>query len=165
MPLGPSPDFYCTRCDTFDIAPHQHCPRSGTPEMYECSENGCQDCLDAEGPRAPAAGPAYGGAPRPCNGCGNVVRGPHACPGPGKDTEDYRKAHDHDWELVLVSIDPPRRIETVKALREVIPGLGLKEALALASDLPRRILDHVSRYSAEDTQKRLQECGARTRVQ
>lgn len=23
IPLGPSPDFYCTRCDIFDISPHK----------------------------------------------------------------------------------------------------------------------------------------------
>lgn len=24
FPLGPSPDFYCTTCDVFDIEPHEH---------------------------------------------------------------------------------------------------------------------------------------------
>lgn len=53
-----------------------------------------------------------------------------------------------------------QKIKTIKALRSVIDGLGLKEAKAFTDDAPCTIKENVNKEEAESIKKTLEEAGA-----
>ena len=52
------------------------------------------------------------------------------------------------------------KIKVIKAVREVIAGLGLAEAKALVEGIPAKIKEGVSKDEAEEIKKKLAEVGA-----
>ena len=65
---------------------------------------------------------------------------------------------------VVLEDSGPKRVETVKALREVI-GVGSRQALAWVVDPPVRVATDLSRASADRVRARLEQAGARSRVE
>jgi large subunit ribosomal protein L7/L12 len=53
-----------------------------------------------------------------------------------------------------------KKIQVIKVVRELVPGLGLKEAKDLVESAPKPILEAVPRDAAEAAQTRLQDAGA-----
>lgn len=53
-----------------------------------------------------------------------------------------------------------KKINVIKAVREVIPGLGLKEAKTLVESAPANIKEGISKDEAEEITKKLKEAGA-----
>ena len=52
------------------------------------------------------------------------------------------------------------KIKVIKAVREIISGLGLAEAKALVEGIPAKIKEAVSKDEAEEIKKKLEEVGA-----
>lgn len=57
-----------------------------------------------------------------------------------------------------------KKINVIKAVRELIPGLGLKEAKTLVEGAPANIKEAVSKEEAEEMAKKLKEAGAEVEV-
>ena len=52
------------------------------------------------------------------------------------------------------------KIKVIKIVREVIPGLGLKEAKELVEGAPKTLKEAVSKEAAEEMKKKFEELGA-----
>jgi large subunit ribosomal protein L7/L12 len=52
------------------------------------------------------------------------------------------------------------KIKVIKIVREVIPGLGLKEAKELVEGAPKTLKEAVSKEAAEELKKKFEELGA-----
>ena len=52
------------------------------------------------------------------------------------------------------------KIATIKAVRELVPGLGLKEAKDLVESAPKDILTGVKKEEAEEAKEKLEKAGA-----
>lgn len=57
-----------------------------------------------------------------------------------------------------------QKIPVIKVVRELVPGLGLKEAKELVESAPQPIKKGVSKDEAADAKKRLEEVGASVEV-
>ena len=53
-----------------------------------------------------------------------------------------------------------QKIKVIKVVREVIPGLGLKEAKELVEGAPKTLKEAVSKEAAEEMKKKFEEVGA-----
>ncbi len=57
-----------------------------------------------------------------------------------------------------------KKINVIKAIRELIPGLGLKEAKELVEGAPSKVKEGISKDEAENIAKKLKEAGAEVEV-
>lgn len=61
---------------------------------------------------------------------------------------------------VVLKDGGPKKIQVIKVVRELIQGLGLKEAKDLVESAPRPILENVPKDQAEAAKQKLEEAGA-----
>ncbi len=64
-----------------------------------------------------------------------------------------------EFDVVMTSFGA-EKIKVIKAVREIISGLGLAEAKALVEGIPAKIKEAVSKDEAEEIKKKLEEVGA-----
>lgn len=64
-----------------------------------------------------------------------------------------------EFDVVLESFGD-KKINVIKAVREAVPGLGLKEAKTLVEGAPATVKEQVSKAEAEELKKKLEEAGA-----
>jgi large subunit ribosomal protein L7/L12 len=57
-----------------------------------------------------------------------------------------------------------KKINVIKTVRELLPGLGLKEAKALVEGAPCVVKEGISKEEAQDIAKKLQEAGGEVEV-
>ena len=57
-----------------------------------------------------------------------------------------------------------QKIKVIKVVREVIPGLGLKEAKELVDSTPKTLKEGVSKEAAEEIKKKFAEVGATVEI-
>ena len=57
-----------------------------------------------------------------------------------------------------------KKINVIKAVREIVPGLGLKDAKALVEGAPSNVKEGVSKDEAEEISKKLKESGAEVEI-
>ena len=76
-----------------------------------------------------------------------------AAPAEVKDTFD-----------VILQEAGANKIGTIKAVREVKPGLGLAEAKTLVEGAPKAVLEGVNKVEAEAAKKKLEEAGAKVEL-
>ena len=62
---------------------------------------------------------------------------------------------------VVLEAAGEKKIQVIKVVRELVSGLGLKEAKDLVESAPKPILEGVAKDAAEAAQKKLQEAGAK----
>lgn len=60
---------------------------------------------------------------------------------------------------VVLTAGGPNKIASIKAVREVSPGLGLADAKKLVESAPVTIIEGVAKDAAEDAKKKLEEAG------
>ncbi|GAB0104800.1 50S ribosomal protein L7/L12 [Nocardia sp. JMUB6875] len=65
-----------------------------------------------------------------------------------------------EFDLVLESFGD-KKIQVIKAMREIIPGLGLKEAKDLVEAAPKAVLEKVDKDAAEAARIKLEAAGAK----
>ena len=61
---------------------------------------------------------------------------------------------------VILKDGGAQKIKVIKVVREVIPGLGLKEAKELVEGAPKTLKEAVSKEAAEEMKKKFEELGA-----
>ena len=69
-----------------------------------------------------------------------------------------------DFDVVLASVPPDKKIAVIKAVREVKPGLGLADAKKLVEDAPKAVLEEVNKEDAEAAKKKLEDAGAKVEL-
>jgi len=85
-----------------------------------------------------------------------------AAGGAGADASEEDKTYD-----VLLSSYGDKKINVIKVVREVIDGLGLKEAKDLVDavdNAPSKIKEGVSKQEAEQIKKKFEEAGAQVNI-
>ncbi|MEZ5210281.1 MULTISPECIES: 50S ribosomal protein L7/L12 [unclassified Gordonia (in: high G+C Gram-positive bacteria)] len=68
-------------------------------------------------------------------------------------------AEQDEFDVVLESAGD-KKIQVIKVVREVVSGLGLKEAKDLVESAPKALLEKVSKEDAEAAKAKLEEAGA-----
>ncbi len=68
-----------------------------------------------------------------------------------------------EFDVVLESAGD-KKIQVIKVVREVVSGLGLKEAKDLVESAPKAILEKVAKDAAEAAKEKLEGAGAKVSV-
>jgi large subunit ribosomal protein L7/L12 len=68
-----------------------------------------------------------------------------------------------EFNVILASAGD-KKINVIKAVREVVSGLGLKEAKDLVEAAPKPVKEGVSKEEAEKIKKALEEAGAKVEI-
>ena len=69
-----------------------------------------------------------------------------------------------EFDVVLTGFDAAKKVAIIKAVREVVPGLGLKEAKDIVEGAPKTIKEGASKEDAEAIKKKLTEAGATVEI-
>ena len=81
--------------------------------------------------------------------------------GGGTAAAEEKPAPKTEFTVVLESFDAAKKIGIIKAVREVLSGLGLKEAKDLVEGAPKPIKENVAKDEADAIKKKLEEAGAK----
>jgi len=68
-----------------------------------------------------------------------------------------------EFDVILTSAGD-KKINVIKAVREVVSGLGLKEAKDLVESAPKAIKEGVSKDEAAELKKKFEEAGATVEI-
>ncbi|MDR2459940.1 MAG: 50S ribosomal protein L7/L12 [Deltaproteobacteria bacterium] len=68
-----------------------------------------------------------------------------------------------EFSLVLVEIGP-QKINIIKEVRAIVPGLGLKEAKDLVEGAPQTIKEDLSKEEAEKFKKQIEALGGKAEI-
>ncbi|GAA2004798.1 50S ribosomal protein L7/L12 [Nakamurella flavida] len=89
-----------------------------------------------------------------------AVAGP-AGPGGGAPAEAVEEQDEFD---VILESAGEKKVQVIKAVREIVSGLGLKEAKDLVDAAPKAILEKAPKEAAEAAKAKLEEAGAKATV-
>jgi len=88
-----------------------------------------------------------------------------AVAGPAAGGDAGGEAAEEKTEFDVVLTDPgAKKINVIKVVREVVSGLGLKEAKELVEAAPKAIKEGVTKEEAEEIQKKFEEAGAKVEI-
>ena len=82
-----------------------------------------------------------------------MMAGPAAAPAEAEPEQD-------EFDVVLEGAGE-KKIQVIKVVRELVTGLGLKEAKDLVEAAPKPILEKVNKEQAEAAKGKLEEAGAK----
>jgi large subunit ribosomal protein L7/L12 len=86
-----------------------------------------------------------------------------AAPGAGAG-DGAAAAEEKDTFDVILTSAGAGKINVIKVVREVVAGLGLKEAKDLVDGAPKAVKEGVSKDEAEEIRKKLTDAGATVEV-
>ena len=86
-----------------------------------------------------------------------VAAGPVAA-APAEEVEEKT-----EFDVVMTSFGA-EKVKVIKAVREIVSGLGLAEAKALVEGIPAKIKEAVSKDEAEEVKKALEAVGAKVEL-
>ena len=86
-----------------------------------------------------------------------VAAGPVAA-APAEEVEEKT-----EFDVVMTSFGA-EKVKVIKAVREIVFGLGLAEAKALVEGIPAKIKEGVAKEEAEELKKKLEEVGATVEI-
>lgn len=78
----------------------------------------------------------------------------------GGDAGAAEEAEEQSEFNVVIEDVGGKKIGVIKAVRELVSGLGLKDAKALVEEAPKEVLEGVSKEEAEEAKTKLEEAGA-----
>ena len=84
-----------------------------------------------------------------------------AAAGPAAGAAPAEAAEEKDEFNVVLEAAGDKKIQVIKVVRELVSGLGLKEAKDLVESAPKPILEGVPKEAAEAAQAKLQDAGAK----
>jgi len=84
-----------------------------------------------------------------------------AAAGPAAGAAAAEAPEEKDEFNVVLEAAGDKKIQVIKVVRELVSGLGLKEAKDLVESAPKPILEAVPKDAAEAAQKKLQDAGAK----
>ncbi|MGV9410173.1 50S ribosomal protein L7/L12 [Nocardia sp. NPDC003693] len=73
-------------------------------------------------------------------------------------------AEEQDEFDVVIESAGDKKIQVIKVVREIVSGLGLKEAKDLVEAAPKALLEKVNKEAAEAAKAKLEEAGAKVSV-
>ena len=80
---------------------------------------------------------------------------------PAAAAGDAAPAEEEQFEFTVTLKEiGPNKIEVIKAVRELVPGLGLKEAKELVESAPTSIKENVAKDESETIKSKLEGVGA-----
>jgi len=95
----------------------------------------------------------------------NITAPSVAATSPAAPAPDQAEQQTQSTSASLTLIDAgANKIGVIKALREIKPDLGLKEAKEITESTPKQILANVKNEEAQAAAKKLQEAGAKVEV-
>ena len=69
-----------------------------------------------------------------------------------------------EFDVVLKAVDPANKIKVIKVVREVVSGLGLKEAKEIVDGAPKTIKEAVSKEEAAKIVEQFKAAGAECEI-
>ena len=87
-----------------------------------------------------------------------------AVAGPAGGGGDAAAAEEKTEFDVILTDGGDKKINVIKVVREVVSGLGLKEAKELVEGAPKPIKEGVSKEEAEELKKKFEEAGAKVEI-
>src|ERR671917_877103 len=81
--------------------------------------------------------------------------------GPAAGAEAAPAAEEKDEFNVVLEAAGEKKIQVIKVVRELVSGLGLKEAKDLVESAPKPILEGVAKDAADAAKAKLEEAGAK----
>ena len=87
-----------------------------------------------------------------------AVAGPAAAAAPAEAAEEQS-----EFDVILEGAGE-KKIGVIKVVREIVSGLGLKEAKDLVDGAPKALLEKVNKDAAEDAKAKLEAAGASVTV-
>ena len=87
-----------------------------------------------------------------------VVMGGAVAGAPAEEVEEKT-----EFDVILKAAGA-KKLNVIKIIREVKPGLGLKEAKALADEAPSTLAEAVTKEAAEELKKKFEEAGAEIEI-
>ena len=69
-----------------------------------------------------------------------------------------------EFDVVLKAVDPANKIKVIKVVREVVSGLGLKEAKEIVESAPKTIKEAVSKEEAAKIVEQFKAAGAECEI-
>ena len=87
-----------------------------------------------------------------------AVAGPVQGGGGGAETPQAEEQDEFD---VVLEAAGEKKIQVIKVVREVVSGLGLKEAKELVEAAPKAVLEKVAKEAAEAAKEKLEAVGAK----
>ncbi|WP_194816079.1 50S ribosomal protein L7/L12 [Nocardia sp. XZ_19_385] len=89
---------------------------------------------------------------------------PVAMAGPAGPAAAADAVEEQDEFDVILEGAGDKKIQVIKVVREIVSGLGLKEAKDLVEGAPKAILEKVAKDAAEAAKAKLEEAGAKVSV-
>ena len=86
-----------------------------------------------------------------------VAGGPAAAAAPAEEEKT-------EFDVILKSVDPAQKIKVIKVVREVVSGLGLKEAKEIVEGAPKTLKEGVSKEDAQKIVAQFKEVGAECEI-
>jgi len=83
-----------------------------------------------------------------------------AAPAGGAPAGGGEAAEEQTVFNVIIASSGAQKIAVIKALRELVPTLGLKEAKDLVDQSPKEVLNQVNKKTAEEAKEKLTAAGA-----
>jgi large subunit ribosomal protein L7/L12 len=68
------------------------------------------------------------------------------------------------FDVILASVATDKKIQVIKAVREVKAGLGLADAKALVEGAPKPVLEGANKADAEAAKKKLEDAGGKVEL-
>lgn len=89
---------------------------------------------------------------------------PVAVAAPGAAPAAAEAAEEQDEFDVILEGAGDKKIQVIKVVREIVSGLGLKEAKDLVEGAPKPILEKVAKEAADAAKEKLEGAGAKVTV-
>ena len=93
----------------------------------------------------------------------NVSAAAVAVAGPAVAGEAAAAEEKTEFDVILTDAGA-KKINVIKVVREVVSGLGLKEAKELVEAAPKPIKEGATKEEAEDIKKKFEEAGAKVEI-
>jgi large subunit ribosomal protein L7/L12 len=81
--------------------------------------------------------------------------------GPAAGAPEAPAAEEKDEFNVVLEAVGEKKIQVIKVVREIVSGLGLKEAKDLVESAPKPVLEAVPKDQADAAKAKLEEAGAK----
>ena len=88
-----------------------------------------------------------------------------AVPGAGGDAGGQEAAEEKtSFEVIIEEVADDKRVAVLKVIRS-LTSLGLREAKELTSGLPKTLNDSATKEAADEAKQKLEEAGAKVKIQ
>jgi large subunit ribosomal protein L7/L12 len=95
---------------------------------------------------------------------GVTAAAPVAVAGPAGPAAAAEVVEEQDEFDVILESAGEKKVQVIKAVRELVSGLGLKEAKDLVDAAPKAILEKATKEAAEAAKTKLEDAGAKATV-